>query len=408
MAYFYTKRAQFLIAIFLSLLLCVPVFAQMSHTQHAPKTELGISIAVDSDGLWWNVHKENNPDKTSNANDAFLVIQTSKDAGQTWSDSIRILQNPEPISADGENRPKIAFGNQHQIYISYTKPLAKPYTGEIRFVHSADGGKTFSTPITVHHNQDLITHRFESMVIDKLGRIFIAWIDKRDAEAAKQAQQKYSGAAIYYAVSNDSGKTFSADYKLADHSCECCRIALSLNNQGNPIALWRHVFDVNSRDHAFAQLSSTGLANVIERATFDNWHIDACPHQGPAMAMGKDDIRYQTWFNVRGEEGGLFYAAINPNGKIIQTFTLGSAQAAHADVAVVDNNIGIVWKDFDGVKTQLRGKFSSDMGAHWQELLLFETMGNSDHPHLLVDKNKIYWIWHTQQQGLKISLFDNK
>lgn len=56
----------------------------------------------------------------------------------------------------------------------------------------------FSPLITVHSNRDEITHRFESMIVDTSGRIFIAWIDKRDAEAARAKKEKYAGAAIYY------------------------------------------------------------------------------------------------------------------------------------------------------------------------------------------------------------------
>mgnify|MGYP003344883948 CR=1 FL=1 len=39
--------------------------------------------------------------------------------------------------------------------------------------------------------------------------------------------RSYRGAALYYAVSSDAGATFAGDFKAADHTCECCRIALA-------------------------------------------------------------------------------------------------------------------------------------------------------------------------------------
>jgi hypothetical protein len=67
-----------------------------------------------------------------------------------------------------------------------------------------------------------------------------------------------AGAALYYSVSEDSGATFKGDFKVADHSCECCRIALALTRDGKVAAMWRHVFEPNVRDHAFAILPSDG------------------------------------------------------------------------------------------------------------------------------------------------------
>jgi len=247
------------------------LYAQMEHAHHkAAKTELGTSAAIDEQGQLWIAGKETAGD---GANKQFVVLQMSRDMGKTWTSPKRVQQTPEPVAADGENRPKLAFGSKGEIYVSYTKPLAKPYTGEIRFTRSIDGGKTFSAPVTVHANRDEITHRFESMIVDKAGRIYIAWIDKRDGEAAKLRKEKYRGAALYYAVSDDSGASFKGDYKIADHTCECCRIALALNPEGNPVAMWRHVFEPNVRDHALRTLTPDGKFSDLTRVSFDDWKV---------------------------------------------------------------------------------------------------------------------------------------
>ena len=77
----------------------------------------------------------------------------------------------------------------------------------------------------------VITHRFESLALDAQGALHTVWIDKRDLEAAPRVGNKlaYRGAAIYRNVSLDGGATFGPDTKVADHSCECCRIALALS-----------------------------------------------------------------------------------------------------------------------------------------------------------------------------------
>ncbi len=405
-------------------------FAQMDHAQHKmmhSKAELGVSVAIDAQGQLWMVSREALPESLSGPTEksvgtekspvilpgAYIVLQKSVDGGRSWSAPQRIIPTPEAVSADGENRPKLAFGSKGEFYIAYTRPLTKLYTGEIRFVRSVDGGFTFSAPVTVHQNHDEITHRFESMAVDKAGRIYIAWIDKRDAEAAKARKEKYVGAAIYYAVSSDAGISFNGDVKVAEHSCECCRIALELNELGRPVALWRHVFASNTRDHALVELTADGVLPSIERATFDNWQVDACPHQGPSVAFSANGTRYQTWFSVRGEEGGVFYAAIDRNGKSSIPVRLGTEQAEHAEVAVQGSTVVIVWKQFDGKATTIIGQISQDGGATWQQAVLAATTGNSDHPHLLNTMLSsvaashsgiagIVLVWNTQIEGVRV------
>ena len=373
--------------------------AQAAHqhrmgTEQAP--ELGTGAALDGSGHLWIVGKD------GGGAAQFLVLQKSEDGGHTWSAPRRIMREAEAISADGENRPKLAFGPKGELYVSYTKPLSKPYTGEIRFVRSLDGGQTFTPPKTVHANRDVITHRFDSMIVDPQGRIYVAWIDKRDVEAAAARQQKYAGAALYYAVSEDGGASFKGDYKVADHACECCRIALAQNPQGKIMALWRHVFEGNVRDHALVELTPGGKVAAPLRASFDEWHIDACPHQGPALAYAGDGTRHQLWFSVNGDEGGVFYASAPHNGKLSPPIKLGSDQAEHADVAIDGKNILLAWKQFDGKSTAILGKLSIDGGLTWRDKELARTGKASDQPHLLNTPSGIVLVWRTQEDGVRI------
>jgi hypothetical protein len=373
--------------------------AQEHEHHHAmqKETSLGTSAAFDAQGRLWTARTE---PAGQQGQGSFVVLQVSGDMGKTWSAPKRVQQAPETIEAAGESRPKLAFGSKGQVYVTYTHPLGKPYSGEVRFARSTDGGQTFSQPVTVHKNRDLITHRFDSLIVDRDGRLYVAWIDKRDAEAAKARKQAYAGAAVYYAVSDDGGASFKGDYKLSDHSCECCRISLALDPAGTPVALWRAVFDENIRDHAIARLSADGAPAHMERATFDDWHIDACPHHGPALAFAPDGTRHQVWFDLKGDDGGVFYASATPAGKLGTPIRLGSDQAEHADVAVSGANVALAWKQFDGTATAIMLKLSTDGGKHWREQAVAHTAGNSDHPHLLRAPAGIVLVWRTQDQGV--------
>jgi hypothetical protein len=375
----------------------------MAHgSEKAAKAELGTSAAFDAQGRLWIASRE------AATGGQYVVLQMSADMGKTWSAPQRIQREPEPVSAEGENRPKIAFGKRGELYVTYTKPLAKPYTGEIRFARSTDGGKTFAAPVTVHANRDVITHRFDSLIVDRDGRVYVAWIDKRDVEAAAARKKKYAGAALYYAVSDDGGASFKGDYKIADHSCECCRIALALNPQGRPVAMWRQIFAPNARDHALAELTPDGKLPAFSRVTFDDWRIDACPHHGPSLAFAADGTRHQVWFNVKGDEGGVFYTAADTTGKPGPILRLGSAQAEHADVAVQGEHVVLAWKQFDGKSTAILAKLSGDGGHHWRDAELARTEGASDQPRLLNGPSGIVLVWRTANEGVQAILTDGR
>jgi hypothetical protein len=363
---------------------------------HAKSADLATSAAFDKDGRLWAVTKQ------AAGDDQFVAVQSSADMGKTWSAPRRIQQSPEPVAANGEARPHIAFGSKGEMYITYTKPVAFPHIGDIRFVRSLDGGKTFSPPVTVHANRDVITHSFESTVVDRSGRIYVTWIDGRDAVAAKAKQQGYKGSAVYYAVSADGGASFRGDYKVADHSCECCRIGLALNAAGKPVAMWRHVFAPNIRDHALAELGENGAAATVQRATFDDWRIDACPHHGPSLAFAADGTRHQVWFNGKEDGGGAMYARASAAGVLGRPVVLGSAQASHPDVAVIGKQVAVAWKQFDGKGTAILARVSADGGATWRDQELGRTAGESDQPRLVVSPAAIVLVWRTQDEGIRV------
>lgn len=387
---------------FLSALASVPCWpyahaiAQAGGSRHGAhlgrRAGLAISAAFASDGTLWIV----------GLNDLQqLFVQRSSDAGVRWGPLQVIDTAQDVIAADGENRPKLAFGPDGCIIIAYTQPLSKPYTGEIRLLRSMDGGATFSAPFTVHQDRQLITHRFESIAFDATGALHVLWIDKRDVEIAskKDGEGAYAGAAIYRNVSRDAGRTFGPDTKLADHSCECCRIALAPAPDGGLAVLWRHVFDGNVRDHAFATIVPGGSAtSTMQRASFDEWKIDACPHHGPALSLATDGY-HAVWFGMRAEEPAVRYARLDkhgvPHGAVR---VIPDSGAEHADVQSVGSSVAILWRGFDGARTRYSAWISRDDGRTFTTRELGSTEDESDNPFLVRRDRQLFAIWRTRKE----------
>lgn len=406
-------------------------------SQRRASPSLAVGAAFAPDGVLWVV----------GLNQARrLFVQHSTDTGQTWAPPRLLDIGTDVVSADGENRPKIAFGPSGQAVITYTQPLSRPYTGEIRMLRSGDGGRSFSAPFTVHRDRQLITHRFESVAFDAQGVLHTVWVDKRDLEALKakgagsareaptpQAappagatgstrnrgpSTAYRGAAIYRNESRDGGQTFGPDLKVADHSCECCRIALAPTPAGGLAALWRHVFEPNERDHAFVTFgggplgrdetaAGQALANAplrapvhaLVRATWDRWALDACPHHGPGLALAAGGGYHAVWFGIRGGVPAVRYGRLDAQGEPVgEVQVLPDVSAEHADVASAGQRTAIVWRSFDGDATRLRAWVSGDDGRSFQLRELARSVEDNDHPRLVRRDQEVFAVWRTSRE----------
>ena len=218
-----------------------------------------------------------------------VYVTSSDDKGKTFNPSVVVNRVPEAISARGENRPKIVIDQKGKIYVSWTTPLAKRFTGNIRFSYSSDNGKNFSEPKTINDNLDITGHRFDALAVNDEGTVFLAWLDKRDRFKAGQKGEKYIGAALYYTYSDDGGETFRPNINVMPHTCECCRVVMKVDDNNLPVVVWRNIYGTNTRDHSLVKFIQKDIPGEVLRISHDNWHIDACPHHGPSLSISQPD-----------------------------------------------------------------------------------------------------------------------
>lgn len=353
------------------------------------KTTLAVGATLDGKGRLWLARVE----------DQKLLVSWSGDDGRSFSSPVVVTVEPENISADGENRPKIAVARDGTVLLSWTQSLPQKYAGNVRFARSTDSGKSFSEPITLNDDGRLTSHRFDSMAIDGDGRVVVAWLDARDRDAAKETGDRFAGVSLYTAKSWNNGKNFGGNRRFQSHTCECCRTALIWTKEG-PVSLWRNIFDTNTRDFAIANLDKGG----IRRATHDEWQIDACPHNGGSLAIDRQGQLHLVWFTNGTARQGLFYKRLNGDWES-RPLPIGNpaAQANHASVAAQDKIVVVTWREFDGQSYSAQMMYSIDSGDSWSEpMRLMTSAGATDYPVPLLDGRKVLIVWNTAKEGLRI------
>jgi hypothetical protein len=352
-----------------------------------------VSATFDHKGVLWIVW--------SNGEHAY--VQSSVDKGQTFSAAVQVNENPEKIAADGESRPKIQTDAQGRIYLTWVQSLDDKRSSYIRFSRSTDGGKHFSAPVTVNDNLEIIRHRFDSLAVGQKGEVFIAWLDARHTEAAKKAGQEFSGLSLYYAWSKDGGEHFYPNKKIADGTCECCRVASVISKDNLPVVAWRHIFSGGIRDHALVKFQDWDTPGSLTHLGQENWKIDACPHHGPGLAVAEDGTYHAVWFSHAEKKQGLFYAHSHDGNRFSTPLNFGGQGASHPHVSALGQQVAIAWQEFDGKVNRVQVMKSVDGGKRWTKP---ETVAQSaekvDQPFLIHDGQQIYLSWQAQQQSYQL------
>lgn len=238
-----------------------------------------------------------------------VMLRHSKD-GRAFSDPVRVNSREGDATVRNENPPKVAVAPNGDVYVCWANETAR-WKGNIRFARSSDGGRTFLPSVTINSDEGrgMVGHAFQSITVDKRGRVYIAWIDERN----KKEQDR--GAEIWISTSEDGGRTFSRDRKILSDVCECCRTNIQMDSAGRLFLAYRTVPPAGPmyRDIVVARSEDGGKTFSPVTVSKDGWEIEGCPVMGPALSVDEKDRITAVWF-TGGDRQGLYYATSSDRG----------------------------------------------------------------------------------------------
>jgi len=304
-----------------------------------------------------------------------VYVATSADEGKTFGAPVRVNTVDGEGRIGGEIPPRVALhlppgAAAPHVVVAWN---AKDQGTEIKIARSRDFGTSFAPPVSLQSAGAAGDRGWHSLTIDSTGVAHVVWLDHRGlAEASAQADAKagagghgggdHDGVAmamksrLHYAT---YGERATPEQQLAPGVCYCCKTALVPTRRGI-LAAWRHVYDGNMRDMAFAILGTPGAVANPARLSTDGWAINGCPDDGPALAVDAGDRVHAVWPTViPGDQpiGALFYAskaATAPAfGARQRVTTLGAPKPSHPQVAVDGTGrVFVAWDEIlGGVRT---------------------------------------------------------
>lgn len=328
----------------------------------------------------------------------------SENLGHTFSTAVPV--NPTgglPLDSGPDARPKIVVAPDGDVVVAYAVRDPK-YNGTVFVARSRDGGATFAAPERL--TADSPSQRFEALAFDPSGRLFAAWIDKRNVANARKAGKRYDGAALAFSWHGEGKSGFAPARIARDNTCECCRIAIGFAGPGKPVVVFRNIFSGSVRDHAIVTFSDSGTPGPLHRVSDDGWKTEACPHQGPSLAIASDGSYHVVWFTAGSARKGLFYARSTDGGAhFTSPMPVGTPghQSSRPYVLAGPDALHLVWKEFDGERTTVMLISSGDSGKTWSApRALAHTANAADHPLLVSDGRRSYLSWQTTADGYRL------
>lgn len=244
----------------------------------------------------------------SGAHGTDIYVAVSSDAARTFGSPVRVNEIDGDASVNGEQPPRVVLSGTALDVLWVSK---RDGVAGIRAAASTDGGRTFAPARTITPAGLTGARGWESAALGTDGTVHAVWLDGRHATSA--AAPKTAAAAqavtmdhstsgrghgdmrqdIYHAIWK--GADAPVETLVASNVCFCCKTAVA--TRGNDVYVaWRHLFPGGVRDIALARSTDGGRTFLDPvRVSEDNWRIDACPDDGPAVAVDAQGALQVTW-----------------------------------------------------------------------------------------------------------------
>ena len=301
---------------------------------------------------------------------ADVFVAVSRDGGTTFGPAVQVNTVPGEGRLNGEMPPRVALGSSSGSSLPEIVVLVDgPRNG-----HGDQDRKVARRRPDVREARRAAgpgaagDRGWPSLALDRTARVHAIWLDHRGLAAAREARGGAGGhkpgaphdgvamaqnSSLYYA---SGGRSSATEHEVTKGVCYCCKTALAAGSDGTLFAAWRHVFPGSFRDMAFAASRDGGRSfSAPVRVSEDGWAIDACPDDGPAMAVETSGTVHLAWPTVLGGDnprGAIFYASTRDGQRFTarqQVGTLGGAKPSHPQI-VIDGRrrVFVAWDELAG------------------------------------------------------------
>ncbi|TAK16594.1 MAG: exo-alpha-sialidase [Acidobacteria bacterium] len=276
------------------------------------------------------------------------------------------------------------------------KSGADTYAYDVRLAYSKDNGKTWSKSFLPHSDGTKTEHGFASLIEMPGGSLGMVWLDGRAMTPGAGEHAGHGGGAMSVRFASfDTNWKQTAESLVDDRVCECCPTTIAVTSEG-AIAAYRNRSETEVRDiHVSRLVNGKWMASAAVHA--DNWEIDACPVNGPALAASGRNVAL-AWFTGVNGQNRAFVAFSKDAGKtfgdpirVDEGGTLG-----RVDAAMLPNGDAIVtWIERAGSVSDFRWRRVSPNGNASAPVTVsaIASTRSSGYPRMAIAGNTLTFAW---------------
>ena len=269
------------------------------------------------------------------------------------------------------------------------KSSARTYSYDVKLSLSRDHGKTWSPPVSPHHDGTPTDHGFVSIVPLDKRNFGVFWLDGR-----KMVKPGGEMALRFCTLSRDG--RLGTERGVDPRGCECCQTGAVVLADGNALVVYRDRLAGEVRDIGAATLRS-GRVVRSGRVHADNWVIEGCPVNGPSTdALARTVV--VAWYTHEKDHSevrvrfsgdtGMSY------GKVIRVDD--GHPAGRVDVVLVDSDTAVVsWLGGADKMAEIRWRVVKRDGTRRASRRLARTRASrsSGFPRLERYRGQLFFAW---------------
>jgi hypothetical protein len=186
---------------------------------------------------------------------------------------------------------------------------ADPYATEIQLARSEDLGQTWTPMPSPHRDGTLGQHSFIA-AFTQADRLGLVWLDAQKqrfmpGQGPDGKDKRHGAIGLRYASFAPDGRQLDDAVFIDPVTCECCPTAAAVTSRG-PVVAYRDRFWPDMPPEEVPHLKDSvrdihvmrleqGVWTKPIRVHADNWTINLCPANGPAIDAINEDVVVAWW-----------------------------------------------------------------------------------------------------------------
>ena len=224
-----------------------------------------------------------------------------------WS-APRTVRSSDEININAYDVPSVRALTDGTLAAHWTENNGpNPEASTARLSWSMDQGRTWSAPVSPHHDGTQTQHGFVSLFQAPGAGLGVVWLDGRNTNP----KDATGDMALRASVHDPRGRQLR-ETVVDSRVCECCSTSAAATSEGVIVA-YRDRSAGEVRDIYVTRFTGSAWS-APALVHQDGWQINGCPINGPAVSARSRDVAV-AWFTAKNDQGQAFVAFSRDAGR---------------------------------------------------------------------------------------------